>query len=106
MRNLYTQLGVERKATLAGEDAYVIRLIPKRGLPVALYVSSRTALIVRRETTSETMTFDDYRNVDGELVPFRTTVGDPLGETTIKVSDVQFNTEIPPAAFSANHSPL
>lgn len=73
----------------------------KRGAPVLLYVSSRTALIVQRRTKSETAVFGDYRNVNGELVPFRTTIRDALGEATIEVRSVRFNGAIPPAAFSA-----
>jgi outer membrane lipoprotein-sorting protein len=102
VRTLYNEVKVERKATLAAEDAYLIRLTPKRGSPVLLYVSSRTALMVQRETKSETATFGDHRNVDGEFVPFRTTIRDALGEMTIEVSDVQFNGSIAPTAFSAS----
>ena len=102
VRTLYNEVKVERKATLAAEDAYLIRLTPKRGSPVLLYVSSRTALIVQRETKSETATFGDHRNVDGEFVPFRTTIRDALGEMTIEVNDVQFNGSIAPTAFSAS----
>jgi CubicO group peptidase (beta-lactamase class C family) len=102
VRTLYHEVKVERKATLAGEDTYVVRLTPKRGSPVLLYVSSRTALIVQRETNSQTATFGDYRNVDGEFVPFRTTIRDALGEATIEVRDVRFNGSIPPTAFSAS----
>jgi hypothetical protein len=43
--------------------------------------------------------FGDHRNIDGELVPFRTTVHDALGESTIVVQDVRFNTAISPHAF-------
>jgi outer membrane lipoprotein-sorting protein len=98
VRTLYNEVKVERKATLAAEDAYLIRLTPKRGSPVLLYVSSRTALMVQRETA----TFGDHRNVDGEFVPFRTTIRDALGEMTIEVSDVEFNGSIAPTAFSAS----
>ena len=102
VRRHYSAVTVERRAMLAGEDAYVVRLAPKRGLPVVLYVSSRTSLIVQRETKRETATFGDYRNIDGELVPFRTTIRDALGEATIEFKEVRFNIEIPPAAFSAS----
>jgi hypothetical protein len=101
IRHFYKEVKVERKAILFGEDAYVVRLTPKSGAPVLLYVSSRTALIVQRGTKSETTVFSDYRNVNGELVPFRTTIRDALGEATIEVRSVRFNGAIPPAAFSA-----
>jgi hypothetical protein len=48
-------------------------------------------------------TFGDYRNVDGEFVPCRTTVRDSLGETTVEVREVRFNEEMPPGAFAAGN---
>jgi outer membrane lipoprotein-sorting protein len=101
LRHHYSDVKIERKTLLAGEGAYVVKLTPKRGSPVTLFVSSRTGLIVQRESKSETATCGDYRNIDGELVPFRTTIRDALGEATIEVTEVRFNIEIQPKAFSA-----
>jgi outer membrane lipoprotein-sorting protein len=56
-------------------------------------------LILRQESDGETVTFADYRIVDGEFVPLRMTIRDALGETTINVREVQFNGPILPAAF-------
>jgi hypothetical protein len=100
LRHNYNDVRVERQAVLAGDETYVVRLTPIRGEPVLLYVSCRTSLIVQRETKGETAAFADFRNVDGEIVPFRTTIHDALGESTIEVGDVQFNAAIPPQAFS------
>jgi hypothetical protein len=100
MRRDYPEIKVERKSTAAGEDAYVLRLSPERGAPVTLHVSARTYLIVQREVKGQTTTFADYRNVDGESVPFRTTGRGPLGEESVEVREVRFNEEIPAAAFS------
>jgi CubicO group peptidase (beta-lactamase class C family) len=101
-RKLYEEVKVERKATLADEDVYVVNLTPKRASPDVLYVSCRTGLIVQRMTKTETATFGDFRKIDGEIVPFRTTIRDALGQATIEVRDVRFNVSIPPSAFSAS----
>ncbi len=100
VRNDYSDVTVEGQAPLGGEDAYVLTLTPKHGPPVVLHVSCRTSLVVQRECAGETAVYGNYRNVDGEIVPFRTTIHDALGESTIEVKDVQFNTEVPRGAFA------
>jgi CubicO group peptidase (beta-lactamase class C family) len=99
LRQDYEEVKVDRKATVAGEDAYVLELTPKHGASVSLFVSSRTYLIIQRKSKGETTTYADYRNVDGEFVPFRTTSQDALGEETVEVLEIRFNEEVPPSAF-------
>jgi CubicO group peptidase (beta-lactamase class C family) len=64
-----------------------------------LYVSKQTGLITKRESEGEVATFDDYRNVDGEMVPFHTTIHDGLGTSTIVVQWVKFNVPIGDGTF-------
>jgi len=90
---------VDRKETVAGEETDVLKLTPKSGPAVALFVSARTALIVQEQTGGETIVFSDHRNIDGEVVPLRMTVHDALGESTIVVQDVRFNVAVSPQEF-------
>ena len=64
-----------------------------------LYVSKQKALILRRESEGQAAIFEDYRDVDGERIPFLTTIHDALGETTIAVDSARFNIAIPETAF-------
>jgi len=100
LKRLYDEVKVEKRMTIDDEDTYAVKLTPRRGKPVLLYVSARTALIVQREAEAETTTFRDYRNVDGEFVPFRTLVQEALGEVSIEVKSVRFNVALPSDAFS------
>ena len=59
-----------------------------------LLVSRKTALITGREKEGETIAYADYRNIDGELVPFRSTIEDNLGTSTIVVDSVRFNMKL------------
>jgi hypothetical protein len=61
--------------------------------------SSARICTSRGESDGETATFGGYRNVDGEVVAFRTTIRDALGPATIEVRDVKFNGPIPATAF-------
>jgi len=101
VKDLYQGVRVRAVERGASEDLYVLELVPAKGPPVLLHVSARTALVVTRETQGESVTFDDYRAVDGERIAFHSTIEDALGETTIDVEDVRFNTDIPDATFAA-----
>ena len=99
---LYKEVRVLDGGKVGAEDAYVLELVPGGGAPARLYVSTRSALVLRRESDGQSETFGDYRAVDGELLPFRTTIHDALGETTVQVQDARFNSAIPGAAFGAS----
>jgi CubicO group peptidase (beta-lactamase class C family) len=98
-RKLYSQVAVDRTETFAGEETFVLKLVSKSGPPILLFVSARTSLILKEQTDGESMVFSDHRNIDGEVMPFRTSIQDSLGESTVVVQDVKFNVEIPPETF-------
>ena len=102
LRDLYSQVVVDRKETIAGEETDVVKLTPKSGPPRELFVSVRTSLIVQEQTGGERTVFSDYRNIDGEVLAFRRTIHDALGETTIVVEDVRFNVVVSPQEFGPN----
>ena len=77
-------------------DTWILDL----GDGMRLLVSRKTALIAGREKDGETIAYDDYRNVDGEFVPFRSTIEDNLGTSTIVVDSVRFNVPLDDAVFS------
>ena len=103
-KRLYKAVAVRGPGKIDDEPTWLVELTPDSGAPVRLDVSQRTSLIVRRDIDGETTTFDDYRDVDGERIPFHSTIHDSLGETTIDVTSVRFNVMMPDAAFKARVS--
>jgi hypothetical protein len=89
-RKLYSQVVVDRQETLGGDETFVLKLTPKSGPGVSLFVSARTSLILKEQSEGQTAVFGDHRNIDGEVVPFRTTIHDALGEATVEVQEVKF----------------
>jgi hypothetical protein len=73
---------VQGIAKVAGEDAYVVSFEPEKGTSFKEYYSTTSFLLLKREgfipssTSSQqlpyTITFSDYRDVDGIKLPFRT----------------------------------
>jgi hypothetical protein len=98
-RNLYGQVVVDRTETLDGEETFVLKLTPKSGPSVSLFVCARTSLILKEQTDGETSVFGNHRQIDGEVVPFRTTIHDALGKSTVVVQDVKFNVDLSPETF-------
>jgi len=78
-------------------DSWIVDLSPE----LRLLVSRKTALITGREKEGEKTTLTDYRNVDGELIPFRTTIEDNLGTSTITIVDIRFNVPFDNSLWSA-----
>ena len=96
LRALYPDARLERADPVDGEEQFALRL----GDNVTLYVSRRTSRVAQRVAPGEIDDYSDYRQVDGEWIPFRTVIHDALGKTTIVVNSARFNAPIPDAAFA------
>lgn len=71
-------------------------------IPAVYYLDAKTFLIrrvVEGAQVKQTTTFEDYREVGGQVLPFRQTVVTPQFSIKITVSDVKFNVTIPPNRF-------
>lgn len=91
---------LQRTGLVGGQETYVLELAAGKDDPVAWHLSARTGLPLQSETPGKTSTFSDYRDVDGELVPFRTTTVEDLGEVVVDVARVRFNVDVPAGAFA------
>ncbi|HKH49685.1 MAG TPA: serine hydrolase [Thermoanaerobaculia bacterium] len=100
LTDLYQEVRVESKGMVGAESAFLLTLVPKAGPKVLLSVSTSTGLILKRETEGESVVFSDYRLVDGERIPFRSTISDALGETTVEVEQARFGVTIEDTAFA------
>jgi hypothetical protein len=92
------------------EEVYIIERRNEKGTPVTDYVSTRSFLVLRRDSVvanetsgielPQTETFSDYRNVDGVMIPFRTVANNIAnGDIVLKVVDVKFDVDIPDTVF-------
>ena len=95
---------------LNGRKMIVLRITPKTGPAVKMYLNAETFLTsrsVRRVTASEgggeiesVSDPSDYRDVDGVKVPFRTVSSSPLQTVTYTFSKIEHNVAIDDAMFS------
>jgi CubicO group peptidase (beta-lactamase class C family) len=110
-KTLFKSVTIRKMDKVNGEDAYVVVMTPERGSPVTNYVSTKSFLILKRETlfpgdsdsngqTAET--YSDYRPIDGVMIPFKTiqqSIG--LGEVVIQLKDAKFDVPLPDSIFQA-----
>jgi CubicO group peptidase (beta-lactamase class C family) len=107
---LYKKIEIARVEKVGDEDCYVVSITPVAGSGFTDYYSTKTFLLVRRDSVEVSSTSDiqlpvttkfyDYRDVDGIKMPFRTvsssiTNGDII--TTLK--DVKQNVEVKDDVF-------
>ena len=106
----YKTLTVKRIGKAGGEDAYVLEKRGDKGTPVIDYISTKTFLLLRRDSVvvsetagielPQTQSFSDYRNVDGVMVAFKSTSNNlAQGEIVVRVTDVKWDVDIPDSVF-------
>lgn len=107
----YPSITVKRIAKVGDEDAYVVEKRSEKGSPITDYVSTKTFLVLKRESVihsdttgvdiPQTEMFSDYRNVDGVMVAFKSTSSNIAnGDVVVRVKEVKFDVELPDTAFS------
>lgn len=110
----YQTITFERMGKVGDEEVYIIEKKREKGTPVTDYVSTKSFLVLRRDSiiSSETSgvdlpqteVFSDFRNVGGVMVPFRQVSNNIAnGDIVVRVIDIKFDTEIPDSVF---HQPV
>jgi predicted aspartyl protease len=91
--------------TLAGEvqqplDAYVLKVNPPSGRLEWLYIDKKTSLLDREDDAYPdkrlTITYDDYRSVNGTFEPWHTHISDgyPANEIDVKIQSDDVNVRV------------
>lgn len=92
------------------EEVYVIVKTPEGGTPITDYVSTKSFLVVRRDSIASSNTsgielpvteyFSDFRTIDGVVLPFKSlTTHIAMGDIVTRIRDVKFDVDIPDASF-------
>ncbi len=100
----------EANSRTGGEDAYILEKVPELGTKVTDYISTKTFLLLRRDTviSSETSNieipqteyYSDYRMVEGLMVPFLTRSNNIAnGDIVTRVKEIKFDVDLPDAGF-------
>ena len=113
----YKTVEVKGLEKVGDEDCYVVVFTPEKGTKVTELYSTKTFLLLKRRgvsvsSTSEqslpyTITFSDYRDVDGIKLPFKSVNTNPaMGEIISVVKSVKHNEPVDDKLFSPHEVKL
>jgi zinc protease len=106
LKSLYTELSLVGTETVEGRKAFVLEAKPATGYPERYYYDADTALLLRYDSAFESAGgkvslrrfFQDYRNLEGVVVPYgvRVEVSHPkLEDTTLTVQCTEIKHNVP-----------
>jgi CubicO group peptidase (beta-lactamase class C family) len=109
-KSLYKTVALKRVSRVGDEDAYVVAKTQENGNTVTDYVSTKSFLVLRRESSISyggtglkmlsAEDYSDYRSVEGVLIPFKTVTNNPAqGTAVVAVKEVKFDIEVADETF-------
>jgi CubicO group peptidase (beta-lactamase class C family) len=110
----YEKITFKRMGKVGDEDVYIIERRNDKGTPILDYVSTKSFLVLRRDSVipsetsgielPQTEAFSDFRSVDGVMIPFKTVSNNIAnGDIVLKIVDIKFDVEVPDTLF---HKPV
>jgi len=108
IQQMFPELRLEYPEKIGDREAYVLFGIRQDQPPVKFYFDEQSGLLMRLVRYADSplgldptqIDYSDYRVVDGVQVPFRVTLSQPGGSSTILVEEVRQNVPIDAAKFA------
>jgi len=108
IKQVFAELTVEYPEKVGDREAYVILGAREGQPPVKLYFDQQSGLLVRLVRYAESpvglaptrIDYSDYRDAGGVKTPYRWTVAQPDGSSTIQLEQVRQNVPIDDARFA------
>ncbi|MFZ1005219.1 MAG: c-type cytochrome [Candidatus Sulfotelmatobacter sp.] len=108
LKQTFAELRMEYPERIGDRDAYVVLGTNEGQPPVKLYFDEQSGLLFRLVRYADsplglTLTqidYGDYRDIEGLRVPFRRTIAEPDGISTIQLSEIRQNVPIDDARFA------
>lgn len=108
MQELYTSLKTVGRDRIGALEVYVVEGTVKEGPPERLYFAADNGLLLRRDTKFDSdgqpvefsTYYEDYRAVDGVLLPYALRRAGPDGTFTLRFRDIRHNLPVDDTLFS------
>lgn len=111
-KSKYKKVDVTRVGKVGDEEAYIVTFEPEKGSKFTEYYSTKTFLLLKREgsipsstssvSTPYSITYSDYRDVDGIKLPFKTVSFSPgNGSVVTTLKEVKHNVLVDDALFKS-----
>ena len=107
-QEIYDKIECTGTEDVDGKTCYKVVMTPATGSPVTNYFDKETGLLVRTDMIAKTpmgempieSRVEDYKEVDGQKVPFKTTQSFMGMKQIITMNNVEFNVELPENIFA------
>jgi photosynthetic reaction center cytochrome c subunit len=108
LKQAFAELRVEYPEKVGGRDAYVVVGTNDGQPPVKLYFDEQSGLLLRLVRYADSplgltptqIDYGDYRDVEGVRTPFRWTIAEADGSSTIQLREIRQNIPIDDARFA------
>ncbi len=91
-QKLYKKIEITGTTKISGEDAYIVVKTLDDNSAITDYVSAKSYLLLKRETTRGVTEYGDYREIGGVMLPFKWTVESPnSGKQIVNVKTAKFD---------------
>ena len=110
-KKLYRTVVIKGTEKVGEEDAFLIEKTPEKGQIVTEYVSAKSYLVIRRDTTilsplagplPASEVFSDFRTVGGVVIPFtHTSKQAGIGEMVTQIITMKQDEKFPASMFQA-----
>jgi photosynthetic reaction center cytochrome c subunit len=108
LKQIFAELRVEYPEKVGDREAYVIAGTNEGQSPVKLYFDEQSGLLLRLVRYADSpfgrtptqIDYGDYRDVEGVEVPFRRTIAEPDGISSIQLQETRQNVPIDDARFA------
>ncbi len=101
--HFYKDVKITGKEKLRNEEVYVLQKTTKGDAVTTEYVSTKSFLVLKKETAAGTDEYFDYRRVGGTMVPYLTRSEHPLlGKIMVTVTSVKINGKMDSKVFSVD----
>jgi len=92
------------EAKVGDQDTYIVELTPKSGTKIIEWVSKKDFRVLKRQTGAGqamgTDVYEDYRQVNGAWIPFKTIRDSALvGRTVTLIENVEVNVPVRDSLF-------
>jgi len=91
-RESYKTIEIKGTTKIGDEEAYIVVKTLNDGSPITDYISTKSYLLLKRDSPRGTAEYGDYREVDGVMLPFKRTIENPnTGGQIINITTAKFD---------------
>jgi CubicO group peptidase (beta-lactamase class C family) len=100
-KQLFKTVVVKSMGKVGDEEVFVVVKTPEKGTPITDHYSTKSFLLLKREQGPASVTYSDYRPVNGVMVAFKREGSAPgMGSTVTTIKEVKLDVKVADSVFA------